>query len=75
MRYFKSDSVLMAARHLRGLHGAGLLMPLPRALRDWLYDRVARNRYAWFGRDEACLIPTPELAARLLDHPERAGPR
>jgi hypothetical protein len=49
-------------------------MALPRGLRDWLYDRVARNRYAWFGRDEACLLPTPELAARLLDQPEGARP-
>jgi predicted DCC family thiol-disulfide oxidoreductase YuxK len=75
MAYFKSDSVLMAARHLRGLQGAGILMALPRGLRDWLYDRVARNRYAWFGRDEACLLPTPELAARLLDQPEGADSR
>lgn len=75
MAYFKSDSALMAARHLRGMRWAGILMLLPRGLRDWLYDRVARNRYAWFGRDEACLLPTPELAARLLDRSEETGRR
>jgi predicted DCC family thiol-disulfide oxidoreductase YuxK len=40
---------------------------VPRPLRDWLYDRVARNRYRWFGRRETCLVPTPEIARRFLD--------
>jgi predicted DCC family thiol-disulfide oxidoreductase YuxK len=39
---------------------------LPRPLRDWVYDLVARNRYRWFGRRDVCMIPTPELRARFL---------
>lgn len=39
---------------------------LPRALRDGLYNWVARNRYRWFGRRDACMIPTPEVRARFL---------
>jgi hypothetical protein len=31
---------------------------------------VARNRYRWFGRRDACIRPTPELAARFLDADE-----
>ena len=27
---------------------------------------VARNRYRWFGRAEACMVPTPELRSRFL---------
>jgi predicted DCC family thiol-disulfide oxidoreductase YuxK len=42
----------------------GLLVPRP--LRDWLYDRVARNRYRWFGRQESCMLPTPEIRSRFL---------
>ena len=38
---------------------------LPRALRDWLYDRVAANRIAWFGA-RACYVPTPADADRFL---------
>ena len=40
---------------------------LPRSLRDGLYNWVAANRYRWFGKREACMIPTPDLKARFLD--------
>jgi predicted DCC family thiol-disulfide oxidoreductase YuxK len=40
---------------------------VPRPLRDWVYDWVARNRYRWFGRKTECLLPTPALRARFLD--------
>lgn len=40
---------------------------IPAFMRDWLYDRVALNRYAIFGRHEQCLLPTPDHAARFLD--------
>ncbi|MEL7099222.1 MAG: DCC1-like thiol-disulfide oxidoreductase family protein [Pseudomonadota bacterium] len=39
---------------------------LPRALSDWLYNRIARNRYRLFGRTETCLVPRPELRARFV---------
>lgn len=57
-------------RILRGLGGAWQLlyvaMILPRALRDALYRFVARHRYQWFGQQESCMLPTPELAQRFL---------
>lgn len=39
---------------------------LPYFIRDWLYDRIALNRYAIFGRHEACVLPAPDHAARFL---------
>lgn len=45
---------------------ARLLLVLPRPLRDWLYDRVAKNRYALFGRKDNCEIPSAELRQRLI---------
>ena len=36
------------------------LLIIPRVLRDAMYDLVARNRYAWFGRRDSCRLPTPE---------------
>lgn len=45
----------------------GVFRILPRSLRDWLYRVVARNRYRWFGKSDACMVPTPELRARFLD--------
>jgi predicted DCC family thiol-disulfide oxidoreductase YuxK len=40
---------------------------LPEALRDWLYDRIAANRYRWFGKADYCALLTPDQRARLID--------
>jgi predicted DCC family thiol-disulfide oxidoreductase YuxK len=48
------------------------LVPYP--LRDLVYDWVARNRHRWFGRREACWVPTPALRERFLDATERQPP-
>nr|WIE92251.1 DCC1-like thiol-disulfide oxidoreductase family protein [Mesorhizobium sp. WSM4875] len=45
---------------------ARLLLVLPRPLRDWLYDRIAKNRYALFGHKDSCEIPSAELRQRLI---------
>ena len=42
------------------------LRVFPRPLRDWMYRRIARNRYAMFGRGDICAIPDAGLQARLL---------
>lgn len=43
-----------------------VLRVFPRPLRDWLYHRVARNRYALFGRADICALPDPAFRKRLL---------
>jgi predicted DCC family thiol-disulfide oxidoreductase YuxK len=43
------------------------MIVVPRPLRDWIYNLVARRRYRWFGKREACMVPTPALRARFLD--------
>ena len=42
-----------------------LLDALPATLSDWLYDRVAQNRYR-FGR-RSCPLPSQELRGRIVD--------
>ena len=61
------DAVIEAGTRLCGL-GQLLLafMVLPRPVRDWLYRRIARNRYAIFGRTQMCAIPDAALKQRLL---------
>lgn len=58
-------------RVLSGLGGPWRLVAiarvLPRALRDRLYRIVARRRYRWFGRRDACRLPDPAQAALFLD--------
>ena len=41
-------------------------MIIPNFIRNWVYDFVARNRYKWYGKKDACMIPTPELKAKFL---------
>ena len=65
--YSHSEAVLRIARTLGGpwrLLGVGRLLPRP--WRDAAYRFVARHRYRWFGRQESCWLPTPELRARFL---------
>jgi len=67
-RFFThSDVALEITRLLPGfwplLYG---LRIIPKPLRDAVYNWVARNRYRWFGRQESCMVPTPELRQRFL---------
>lgn len=39
---------------------------VPPPLRDAAYDYVARHRYGWFGRFDACKLPTPEERSRFI---------
>jgi predicted DCC family thiol-disulfide oxidoreductase YuxK len=66
--YTRSRAALRIARHLDGAWPLLFaLSVVPTALTDRLYDLVAHNRYRWFGRRDACRVPTPELRARFLD--------
>lgn len=40
---------------------------IPRPIRDWAYDILARNRYRWFGKSEYCAVLTPEQRSRLVE--------
>lgn len=40
---------------------------IPGALRDWLYDRIALNRYRLFGRYDACRVPPKDHEQRYLN--------
>ncbi len=63
----KSGAALRIARRMRGLwRVAFLLIVIPAPLRDMVYNWVARNRYRWFGKQDTCRVPTPELASRFL---------
>ncbi|OMD70470.1 thiol-disulfide oxidoreductase DCC [Paenibacillus odorifer] len=65
--YTESAAVLRIARKLRFPWPAAYVFILvPRPLRNALYRYVAKNRYRWFGRDEQCMLPTPEITRRFL---------
>ena len=63
----KSDAVLRVARGLSAPWPlATVFWVVPRAVRDVVYDWIARNRYRWFGKRDACMLPGPDDAARFL---------
>jgi len=39
---------------------------VPRPLRDAAYDFIARHRHQWWGKADACAIPSEALQRRLL---------
>ncbi|MBA4851113.1 thiol-disulfide oxidoreductase DCC family protein [Emticicia sp. BO119] len=65
--YQKSDAALEIARNMNGLwkllYGFKIV---PKFIRDFVYDIVAKNRYRFMGKMDACRLPTPELRARFL---------
>jgi predicted DCC family thiol-disulfide oxidoreductase YuxK len=66
--YRKSAAALRIARHLTGWWPLlTVLLAVPRAVRDRLYDRVAARRYDWFGKQDECRVPTPDVRHRFLD--------
>jgi predicted DCC family thiol-disulfide oxidoreductase YuxK len=65
--FVRSEGAIEIVSGFGGLwHAFRLLRLIPRPMRDWLYDRVAGNRYRWFGRHELCLMPDPGQADRFL---------
>ena len=65
--WFKSEASIRILERLGfpwSMMAAARLLPL--ALRDRLYDLVARNRLRWFGERATCYLPQPEDADRFL---------
>jgi predicted DCC family thiol-disulfide oxidoreductase YuxK len=63
----KSDAVLEVLARLNGgwqLLGGFRAMPQP--LRDWAYTEFARQRFLLFGRQETCMVPTPDVQERFI---------
>lgn len=42
------------------------LLILPRFLRNFGYNLIAKNRYRWWGKKETCRLPTPEERAKFI---------
>lgn len=61
------EAVIRAGMRLGGWGRiVAALRVLPRPMRDWLYRRIARNRYRFFGHTDICALPDPALRRRLI---------
>ncbi|EDY81269.1 conserved hypothetical protein [Verrucomicrobiia bacterium DG1235] len=66
--FTRTDALLEIGRALGGVWRVFyVLKVIPAEWRDWAYDAFARRRYKWFGKREACRIPTAGERERFLD--------
>ncbi len=66
--YTKSSAALKISKYLDGITSLlTIFMIVPKPLRDVVYSFIAKNRYRWFGKQESCWLPSPELKAKFLD--------
>jgi len=66
--HLRSDAMLELVGALGGVWNILLVVRyIPRPFRDALYSFIARRRYRWFGRYDACPLPPPEHRSRFLE--------
>lgn len=65
--YTQSTAALRISRRLNGAWNLlYAFIIIPKSFRDMAYRWIAKNRYRWFGKNEMCMIPTPELQAKFI---------
>ncbi len=65
--FIESEAAFKIAKELKGLyHYLYYFIFLPRGFTNFIYKFIAKNRYKWFGKQQYCLIPNPELKAKFL---------
>lgn len=65
--WVKSDAVLNILKNLPGNWPiVRIFRPIPRSIRDWIYDVIASNRYHWFGRREVCMAAIAGYEDRFM---------
>lgn len=65
--YYKAEAALKIINEFGGIYFLLRVFSLfPKSIANAVYDYVARNRYRWYGKQDACMVPTPELSAKFL---------
>ena len=66
-KYFlKSSAILYTLRDLGGVWKFFfILIVIPKFIRDFLYNLIAKSRYRIFGKKESCMIPNPKISERF----------
>jgi predicted DCC family thiol-disulfide oxidoreductase YuxK len=65
--YYKAQAALEIASEIGGFYSLlSVFKVLPNGFNNAVYDYVARNRYKWYGKKDACMLPTAESKAKFL---------
>ena len=66
--FSKSSAIIGVSKILGGFYYfVTFFWIIPKPIRYWICDIVAKNRYKWFGKRNSCMIPTEELKLRFLE--------
>lgn len=67
--FYKANAALEIAKSLGGIYSVlGYILNIfPDFILNFGYDIIAKNRHKWFGKQDACTIPTAELKSKFLD--------
>lgn len=66
--YFKSAAAFRIVRYFGGFWKILRVFSIfPLFITNFFYDIIARYRYQWFGKKDACMLPTPDIRSRFLD--------
>jgi len=64
--YSKSEAALKITRKLRGLWPIFYIFILiPKPVRDYIYNMIARNRFNWFGKKDSCYVPEKDYSEKF----------
>lgn len=67
MIYTKTDAIIRIANHLSGWPGLfRYLKYIPKSLRNFFYDLIAKYRYILFGKRATCMLPDKKVIDRFL---------
>ena len=65
--YLKSSAVLHVLKELGGgwrlFYG---FIIIPKFIRDFFYNLIARSRYRIFGKTKTCMVPMPDIEERFF---------
>lgn len=65
--YYKSTAALRIAKKLNNVYSLlYIFIIVPVFIRNAIYDYVAKNRYKWFGKKEACMLPSAEIRSKFI---------
>jgi len=67
-RYIRSDAAIEIAKELSGQwKWLRLFTFIPKPIRDFCYQLLAKNRYKIFGRRDSCLLPSTAISHRFIE--------
>lgn len=73
--FYQNDELLFKSKAIFKIIGQlrfpwpilGVFSLLPTSFTDMVYNWLARNRLAWFGRSESCFLPAAEQKSRFFE--------